>query len=50
VCSAVMLPLSGAISHPITALLSFWCIVCCKMGSAHSIHRRSVYTDCLTNY
>lgn len=44
VCSAVLLPLSGVIFHPITALLSFWCIVCCKMGSAHSIHHRSVDT------
>jgi hypothetical protein len=42
VCSSMVPPLSGAIFHPITTLLSFWCIVCCKMGSAHSIHHRSV--------
>lgn len=40
VCSAVLLPLSGAIFHPITALLCFWCMVVCKMMSAHSIHHR----------
>jgi len=41
VCSALLLSLGSAIFHPITALLSFWCIVFCKMGCAHFIKQRA---------